>query len=165
MPPATARARSRPRTRAPATTSTSRTNDGPSWQGPFRTGPLDAVLLRYALEVCGGIDGLAVTHLDRIPDPLPLCRRYGVDSAAAAAGLAEPDDGSDIIRLVPGSATDLAHRERLGALLGRVRPVIESLPQLAAIEQALGAELWLLGTGPTAREKRWHRAPPAAARN
>ena len=32
-----------------------------AWQGPFRTGHLDAVALRYAIEVAGGVDALAVT--------------------------------------------------------------------------------------------------------
>ena len=39
------------------------------YQGDIRVGPLDTVLLRYALEVCGGptaFDGLAVTWFDQI---------------------------------------------------------------------------------------------------
>ncbi len=34
------------------------------YQGAWRAGHLDAVLLRYALSVCGPVDALAVTHLD-----------------------------------------------------------------------------------------------------
>ena len=34
------------------------------WQEKFRWGWLDLPLLRYAVEACGGVDGLAVTHLD-----------------------------------------------------------------------------------------------------
>jgi adenylosuccinate synthase len=34
------------------------------YQGAWRAGHLDAVLLRYAVEACGGVDALAVTHLD-----------------------------------------------------------------------------------------------------
>lgn len=39
------------------------------WQGKVRVGPLDTVLLKYALEVCGGptaFDGIAVTWFDQI---------------------------------------------------------------------------------------------------
>ncbi|QQQ79983.1 adenylosuccinate synthetase [Saccharothrix sp. 6-C] len=34
------------------------------YQGSWRAGHLDAVLLRYAVDACGGVDALAVTHLD-----------------------------------------------------------------------------------------------------
>ncbi|MGI5504902.1 adenylosuccinate synthetase [Lentzea sp. CA-135723] len=34
------------------------------FQGAWRAGHLDAELLQYAVRCCGGIDGLAVTHLD-----------------------------------------------------------------------------------------------------
>jgi adenylosuccinate synthase len=34
------------------------------WQGRFRTGPFDAVAHRYAADVCGGVDEVALTHLD-----------------------------------------------------------------------------------------------------
>lgn len=34
------------------------------FQGAWRAGHLDATLLSYSVDCCGGIDGLAVTHLD-----------------------------------------------------------------------------------------------------
>lgn len=37
------------------------------WQGDFRVGHLDLILLKYALRVLGGVNELAVTCLDRIP--------------------------------------------------------------------------------------------------
>lgn len=39
------------------------------WMGSFRVGCFDAVLANYALDCCGRkqVDGLALTHLDRIP--------------------------------------------------------------------------------------------------
>lgn len=48
------------------------------WQGKFRRGWLDLVSLRYALNVVGGVDFLAVTHLDcveKIP-VVKICNRY-----------------------------------------------------------------------------------------
>ncbi len=36
------------------------------WQGAFRQGWFDAVSARYALEVVGGVDTLAITNLDRM---------------------------------------------------------------------------------------------------
>jgi len=43
--------------------------DGP-WQGRFRRGWFDVVLARHAIEVCGGIDTLALTHLDALAHDL-----------------------------------------------------------------------------------------------
>jgi adenylosuccinate synthase len=37
------------------------------WQGAWRVGWLDTVVLNYAIEGCEHIDGLAMTHLDRVP--------------------------------------------------------------------------------------------------
>jgi adenylosuccinate synthase len=42
-------------------------NDDHGFQGKFRRGLLDLNALSYAVGVCGGIDGLVINHLDRIP--------------------------------------------------------------------------------------------------
>ncbi|MDX3656712.1 adenylosuccinate synthetase [Streptomyces sp. ID05-26A] len=41
-----------------------RHNGTGEFQGAWRAGHLDANLLRYSVDCCGGVDGLAVTHLD-----------------------------------------------------------------------------------------------------
>lgn len=41
-------------------------NQRNDWQGRFRVGWFDAVAARYALEVVGGVDQLAITNLDRL---------------------------------------------------------------------------------------------------
>lgn len=41
-------------------------NGSAGLQGKFRRGVLDLVLLRYAIEACGAVDELAITHLDRL---------------------------------------------------------------------------------------------------
>jgi len=48
------------------------------WQREFRRGPLDLVLLQYALEVIGGVDEIAMTHMDFIFNPQlqRLCTGY-----------------------------------------------------------------------------------------
>jgi len=51
------------------------------WQGEVRVGPMDLVLLRYAIEVCGGpsaFDGLAITWFDQITGngAWHVCDRY-----------------------------------------------------------------------------------------
>jgi adenylosuccinate synthase len=39
-----------------------------AWQREFRVGHFDVVATRYALEVCGGADGLVITNVDRLYD-------------------------------------------------------------------------------------------------
>lgn len=48
------------------------------WQGDFRWGRFDGRLASYALEVSGRVDGLAITHLDRVPTSGEFlgCRSY-----------------------------------------------------------------------------------------
>lgn len=36
------------------------------WQGSFRTGVFDLVATKYAIKVNGGVDGLVVTHTDKV---------------------------------------------------------------------------------------------------
>lgn len=47
------------------------------WQGAWRTGNLDLVALEYAVAACGGVDEIAVTHLD-VP-AMPVCTRYDAE--------------------------------------------------------------------------------------
>src|SRR5438094_344989 len=80
------------------------------WQGAFRNGWLDLVLLRYAIEACGGVDALPLTHLDtreRMPT-WRVCTRY-----------------ADRDRIALGPSRDLAYVEALGRALRRVEPVYE----------------------------------------
>jgi adenylosuccinate synthase len=118
------------------------------WQGPFRTGHFDAVALRYALEVAGGVDGLALTHLDvAAHGRLLLCDGYRAH-------------GQLINRLPVRRDRDLTRQERLTEALLRARPVYASSagaelapgwPELVA--EALASRLSVLSYGPTARDK------------
>lgn len=104
------------------------------WQGAFRVGHLDTVALRYALEVCGGADALAVTHLDA-PAPL-VCHAYDVGE-----------------RIAP--AADLAGQEALTDRLMTARPRYVPMGEdpVAVIEAALGVPVTLRSYGPTAADK------------
>lgn len=85
------------------------------WQGPFRTGHLDAVALGYAAEVTGGVDAVALTHLDtarRHAGALRICRAYDVR-------------GRTVSRIEPGPPRDLEYQESLTAMLLRARPVYD----------------------------------------
>ncbi|WP_242901745.1 adenylosuccinate synthetase [Actinomadura terrae] len=121
------------------------------WQGAFRVGHLDAVALRYALEACGGVDGLAVTHLDVAgarPD-LRVCRAYAMD-------------GEQVARL-PAGTGDLDRQAALTRRLFAARPVYAPLGRAEeTIEDALGAPVVLRSYGPTSAGKR-AAAPLGAA--
>ncbi len=114
------------------------------WQGAFRSGHFDAVALRYAVQVAGGVDALAVTHLDTVARaPVRVCGEYLVD-------------GRPVQRIVPGPERDLGYQSRLTGMLLRARPsyVNCSGDWPRVIEAALGAPVTLLSFGPTAADKR-----------
>jgi len=129
-------------------------NRSDGWQGAFRVGWPDRVLARYALERSGGLDGLAITHLDRwarLPDP-----RVAVAYQALPADLAVHDARGRAIGLRAG---DLAHQERLGRALARAIPVYEGATRdaealLSAWESDLGVPVKVASSGPTAADKR-----------
>lgn len=139
----------------PASYFVDRCNSEHEWQGKFRVGWLDMVLLRYALEVSGGVDGLVVTHLDQY-DALPhgiamhICNGYS------------PQGNADIVvhRLpVNPSLTDLVFQERLTTFLNRATPIYEPAPLSSAdllpwLTGMLGIPVVLGSYGPTAADKR-----------
>lgn len=113
------------------------------WQGPFRVGHFDAVAHRYALDVCGGVDALALTHLDLTDRGVTMCHAY---------------DWTD--RLEPGPPGDLARQEALTRRLESTVPLYGSPPSdwVAAVEQALGVPVAVTSHGPTAEDKRQIKA-------
>ncbi|GAB3948936.1 hypothetical protein GCM10027614_46900 [Micromonospora vulcania] len=120
------------------------------WQGRFRFGHFDAVAHRYALAAAGGVDGLALTHLDLAGPGLRICRRY---------------DTTD--RLTPGPPGDLERQAALTARLLRSRPRYDDDPPsdwAETVRTELGTPVVLTSHGPTADDKTPHGpllAPPA----
>lgn len=116
-------------------------NPANPWQGRFRFGHFDAVAHRYASVVAGGVDGLALTHLDVVSDRLLLCRAY--------------DWTAD---LAPGPAGDLDRQEALTRRLMMTTAVYDEAPGsrdgwIAAVEDAIQAPVVLTSHGPTAADK------------
>ena len=115
------------------------------WQGAFRVGHFDAVAHRYAVEVAGGVDALALTHLDvAAPDGwLRIGRAYHFD-------------GGRVERLAPGRAGDLDRQARLTRWLSRARPELHPVPAGAwpdLVAEVLGAPVRVVWGGPTASDK------------
>jgi adenylosuccinate synthase len=141
------------------------------WQGEFRRGHPDAVLLRYALSVAGHLDGLFVSHLDAFDSEAGLrwCSSYQPGDAGAPEGLVECGEAGRITGLVPSAGRDLAHQARLANLLSGVRPHLESEPIKHAagfieqLEAHAGLSVLLGSYGPTHRAVRMLQASRAAA--
>jgi len=111
------------------------------WQGPVRYGWFDAVLGRYALEALGGVDMLAITHLDALSrlEQWKLCDAYHLN-------------GSNCLTRLAGLAGSLT------PLLEKIEPIwsAESNPReprvLERIEAALGVDVSIGSHGPCASD-------------
>ncbi|MCX6854826.1 MAG: adenylosuccinate synthetase, partial [Verrucomicrobia bacterium] len=96
-------------------------NTAQGWQGRFRRGHPDAVLLRYALESVGNLTGLLISHLDVFERGASLkwCHAYQTEHG--------------LLNQLPSSAgPDLSHQQVLTDLLLKVAPVFDREPILNA---------------------------------
>lgn len=143
-----------------------------SWQQTFRVGYFDQVLTRYALEVTGKLDYLAITHLDQLTG-LPaqqVCTTYTYHGAA------EEDlspyfeqAGAAINAIKVHRPIDLAHQAELTRRLWQCTPEYLTLSQASVQSDAQAAQAaflsWLTeslalpvaiaASGPTVADKRW----------
>jgi adenylosuccinate synthase len=76
------------------------------------------VALGYAAAVAGGVDAVALTHLDT------ACRAAGL-GICRAYDLAGPGGGTVVSAIVPGPPRDLSYQESLTAALLKARPVYD----------------------------------------
>ncbi|RZI77061.1 MAG: adenylosuccinate synthase [Variovorax sp.] len=91
-------------------------NADDGWQGAFRRGHPDAVLLRYALDAVGPIDGLVASHLDVFDrvEGLRWCNAYRLSS-------------SPTLTTLPLSVEpDLAHQTGLTQMLCAAEPMYDA---------------------------------------
>ena len=136
------------------------------YQGEVRVGPLDLVLLHYAIEVCGGpsaFAGLAITWFDQIQanGKWNLCDRYqNADNRIffTPSGAIKVRRGTD--------EKQLEYQEALGNELLRCKPEITTLalPPTAireelfsfcagVLEPRLGVPVRMVSFGPTELDK------------
>ena len=95
-------------------------NASSGWQGAFRRGHPDEVLLRYAIEAIGALDGLLVSHLDvfdKLPSGLRWCTQYRSNSNDALTS-----------HLPLSPRADLRHQETLMLRLSSAQPVYDASP-------------------------------------
>jgi adenylosuccinate synthase len=120
------------------------------WQGGFRVGWFDAVATRYAIRVCGGVDALALTCLDRLRDEPAwrLANAYVID-------------GARVRDIEPGPLGDLDHQAALTERISRAKAEYATTTErgdVRAHAEAIAAEtarVRLISSGPTADDKRW----------
>lgn len=132
-------------------------NTGEGWQGRFRRGHPDAVLLRYALAAAGQIDGLLVSHLDCFARGVRLrwCEAYEADLPSPQLCTLAPESARRVTALRLGTRGDLAHQEALAGLLKQARPcyapaTLDSADAcVAAIAQAARLPVRFGSFGPT----------------
>ena len=118
-------------------------NDSDGWPGRFRVGLFDAVAVRYAVAVSGGVDQLAVTHLDRIQAlPPKICHSYS------------------LMQEIPtNNRSQTQEQERLTRELFACQPVYERLECadskqfIAGIENAVSVKVGIGSVGTTANDK------------
>ncbi|ADO75694.1 adenylosuccinate synthetase [Stigmatella aurantiaca] len=140
-------------------------NGAAGWQGRFRVGSFDAVLARYALAACEGVDALAVTHLDRLQARWPVCTAYraplGCDGGSF---IRDASDSRRVTALRLGSRGDLAYQERLTRGLFPCEPWPEVLELgenaearaerfVSWLEATLEAPVKVTSHGPTSLDK------------
>jgi len=121
-----------------------RHNGTGAYQGGWRVGHLDPILLRYAIEACEGIDGLAITHLDR--------------RGSGRFVMGYQYRGHRVSKLPLGAAQDLRHQSRLTGVLCDSTTVLQDLPQqadqfAAQIGDLLGAPVVLVSDGPDRKNR------------
>lgn len=123
-------------------------NAGEGWQGAFRRGWPDPLLWRYAIEANGGIDGLAITHLDR-----------AVSIERHVCGYAEvpPSLMSDSQDFAVAPRANLSYQATLTDALSsaKVRTTPFEKDFLSWARDALQVKVKLASEGPRPSDKRW----------
>jgi adenylosuccinate synthase len=125
-----------------------------TWQQGFRAGAFDLVLARYALDVVGGCDALALTHVDKL-SATQLC--YAYESAAGTTTRLP-------LGAVAPAVPSLDYQEELGRRLVGQKPLLSRLfvdPSKAGLQRAarhlcedvVGVPVAAISTGQTCADK------------
>jgi adenylosuccinate synthase len=115
------------------------------WQQGFRVGHLDLMMVHYALKILGGVDLLALSHMDKVQDTWKVCQSYGADL------------GLESMLLLPDGNVDLVRQEKIGRALKTAKPVYQDLSvhEVLSHLKSLSPNL-LYSYGPTFENKAFH---------
>jgi adenylosuccinate synthase len=131
-----------------------------AWQGSVRYGWFDAVLARYALDAVGGVDALAITHLDSLKRlrTWKVCAGYQHAPEPGDSELIAHRTGTGLVtRLAASPERALERQARLAGWLEHAEPRLEECgPDEEAIlehlERLLGRRVDLVSRGPRAED-------------
>lgn len=126
-----------------------------AWQGKMRCGHIDMILLRYAIDILGGIDYLAVTHMDRSTDNLKIAVSY---ETMFHTDLKQFMDSSSRIKIP--EKTTIEDQQKLGAILARFSGRLCYWPMdthfIDILETLLKLPVGIISAGPTVEDKADH---------
>jgi adenylosuccinate synthase len=130
------------------------------WQGRFRVGWMDLPALRYGIRLNGGVDGLAVTGLDRLSglETIYVCSSYREPLGQETAEF--PADGRSLTEWVtkcqpqgwielPGWQEDISHIRRFADLPFTAQAYIRFLESA----EGLGVPIEIASVGPRSDQK------------
>lgn len=142
------------------------------WQGDFRVGYPDLVITRYAIDVLGGVDELAVTMLDRMSQHSKwrIATGYQLAATANESDCFELDPKGVARRIKFQTAKDLVRQEGITKALftsksvytelatpsgpGRIESDGDVRTYLDLLSSQLGIPITITSFGPTASDKR-----------
>lgn len=139
---------------APAVSEHNQSNE---WQGTVRYGWFDAVLARYALAATGGIDTLAVTHLDILPRLKSW--KYCTGYLGFGSSVGQPESPTQpyvpLRTLRPLHPNSLDQRTEFTRALSAVTPLLDECDAdekqvIAKIEVLTGQKVGIVSRGPRA---------------
>lgn len=118
-------------------------NEKGLYQQGFRQGHFDFVMARYASDCLGGVDEIAMSHLDRVTGPQKVCQSYGTGSVHLTR-LAIPKG--------------IEEQEKLTAYLSKAVPRYSSVSGeeefLNLVESELKAPVTLCAYGPRTEDRK-----------
>lgn len=131
------------------------------WQGAVRYGWFDAVLARYALAVTGGVDSLAVTHLDILPrlKTWKYCAKYQNLHGLENISVAGDTSNALLTDFRLPSDISLKERTRFTQTLSTAIPVLSNCGAdtetvIRVIEQLIEQQVGIVSYGPRAEDAR-----------
>lgn len=134
-------------------------NKNNPWQGPVRYGWFDAILTRYALGMTGGVDMLAVTHMDGLSqlNEWKYCQGYLNYHDLIRTTSDATISGGRLTNFTPPDSPSLSLRKQITQGLFEVVPEFETCEAddgivIQKIEALTGESVGVVSHGPCSKD-------------